>query len=267
MKRKTYTIDELNAYKTAYDKPIVRQDIITIMSKPFIFTFLFAYIVYFNWWISLIYAGIAAFYAYRVLLPGQIKRVYVEKSFIERHNMINHITQILTNEEETVLSALAQVTDGANGKFKEDLLKLRLQLSGANDSQILRAFKEFEDAYQEDKIFQMYVNQLTTTMIEGRTNVDTLKNLKSYHNTLKKMQDGFFAEKLHLHRKLLGMIQGGAILIGAIIVGLGWQQFIDQYAHTLIGIVFSTVYMFAIGIAIHRHNLLMQDDKVMEVRV
>ncbi|EPV4519498.1 hypothetical protein ACV4UN_002905, partial [Listeria monocytogenes] len=121
--------------------------------------------------------------------------------------------------------------------------------------------------YQEDKIFQMYVNQLTTTMIEGRTNVDTLKNLKSYHNTLKKMQDGFFAEKLHLHRKLMGMIQGGAILIGAIIVGLGWQQFIDQYAHTLIGIVFSTVYMFAIGIAIHRHNLLMQDDKVMEVRV
>lgn len=237
------------------------------MIKPFAVVFVFTYAVFYYWWLSLILGAVAMFYGYRVMMPQSIKRVYENNAFRERHNFINNLTMILTNEDKTMLKALEIVTERATGEFKEDLLDLQAPLHGATDEEIHSAFKEFGKKYKHDVIFDLYVEQLETATIEGRTNIDTIKDIKSLHNDLKMERDGFMKDKKRATYEFRFISLISLILIGACTFSFGWSQWVNVYAHRLTGWIALSAYLLLLGFFFHSYYKRLGDDKIMEVKI
>lgn len=268
MKKKLFTLDELNAYKRAYGKPIERKELLMSLIKPFTVVFVFSFAMFYYWWLSLILGVVAMFYGYRVMMPQSIKRVYEENAFKERHMFINNLTQILTNSEKTMLQALETVTKRANGEFKNDLFTLQAALKkGASNKEIQAAFERFGQKYKHDVIFDLYVEQLATATIEGRTNIDTIKDIKSLHNELKQEQDKFLQKKKRATYEFRFISIISLVLIGAITFSFGLTQWINVYAHQVPGWIASSIYLALLGGFFHSYLKRLGDDNVMEVKI
>ena len=162
---------------------------------PFVVAFFYTFILFYNLWLPLITGILAMIYSYAYIIPQQVKRGYENNAFREKNNFVNNMTQILTNNEKTVLQALKTVADRANGEFKEDLLKLQAKIVDGSNQDIQDSFQWLANKYESDVIFSLYVEQLTTLVIEGRHNIETLKDIKTYHNEIKKRQEKFFIQK------------------------------------------------------------------------
>jgi len=266
-KRKVYTLDELNAYKKAYGNPIQRKELFTTLTIPFVVAALYTFSLYYYWWLALIAGCIGMLYSYRVMLPANIKRIYENNAFRERNNFLNNITQILTNPERTVLEALKIVGDRAHGEFKHDLLHLQASLIDADKGEIQRAFQVLSKKYEKDVIFDMYIEQLTTAMTEGRFSMETLKDIKTYHNEVKKRQDRFLADKNKEAYNFKFICTVGLGLIAAISFSFGWEQFITVYAHNPIGWVASGIYLAILGGNFISFRKKLADDNIMEVQL
>lgn len=266
-RKRILTLDELNAYRKAYGKPIQKKELFLTIMIPFSVTFFYTFILYYYWWLSFICGVIGAIYGYIFITSQQVKRVYENNAFRERNNFINTMTQLLTNNERTVLQALQTVTERANGEFKKDLQKLSSELIDANNEDIKNAFQELADKYEKDVIFSMYVEQLITAATQGRTNVDTLKDIKSYHNEVKKRQEKFFEAKKRKERDFKYMCRVGLFFIAAVTFSFGFGQFIENYAHHAIGWVSSAIYLLILARIFHTFLKRMGDDSVMEVKI
>ncbi len=266
-KRKIYTLDELNAYKKAYGNPIQRKELFTTLTIPFVVAALYTFSLYYYWWLALIAGCIGMLYSYRVMLPANIKRIYENNAFRERNNFVNNITQILTNPERTVLEALKIVSERAHGEFKNDLLQLQASLIDADKEEIQRAFQVLSKKYEKDVIFDMYIEQLTTAMTEGRFSMETLKDIKTYHNEVKKRQDKFKAAKSREAYNFKFICTIGLALIAAISFSFGWKQFITVYAHSPIGWVVSGAYLMILGGYFASFRKRIVDDDIMEVQL
>ncbi|WNR83264.1 hypothetical protein LSG23_20720 (plasmid) [Bacillus velezensis] len=267
MKKKKFTLDELNAYKTAYGKALERKELLVSLLKPFAVAFLFTYLLFYYWWVAAIAGVIAAFYGYRVVMPISIRRVYEAKSFRQRNNFINNMTQILINPDRTMLSALETVAERSEGEFQEHLYRLLTNLQGTNNEEIKKAFDQLILEYKEDVIFELFIEQLTTAMIEGRTNTDTLKDIKTLHNELKVRQDGFLAKKREqeINYKIICTIVLGLIL--AITFSFGWSVYVDTFAHQFVGWIFSTTYLIIMSLFYRSFIKKLGDDSVLEVQI
>lgn len=266
-KKKILTIDELNAYRIAYGNPMKREELFLSLMIPFSVVFFYTFILFYNLWLPLI-AGIAAIlYAYAFIIPQQVKRVYENNAFREKNNFVNNMTQILTNNDKTVLQALKTVTDRANGEFREDLLKLQAKIVDGNNKDIQESFLWLANKYESDVIFSLYVEQLTTLVLEGRHNIETLKDIKTYHNEIKKRQEMFFIQKQQKEKDFKFMCKVGILFIGTITISFGFTQFIDVYAHNPIGWVSSTVYLLILAKTYHTFLNRMSDDSIMEVKI
>ena len=178
-KKKILTIDELNAYKIAYGSPLKRKELFFSLMIPFVVAFFYTFILFYNLWLPLITGILAMIYSYAYIIPQQVKRGYENNAFREKNNFVNNMTQILTNNEKTVLQALKTVADRANGEFKEDLLKLQAKIVDGSNQDIQDSFQWLANKYESDVIFSLYVEQLTTLVIEGRHNIETLKDIKT----------------------------------------------------------------------------------------
>ncbi len=261
------TIDELNAYRVAYGKPIQRKELFISIMIPFAIASFYTFILFYYWWLAIIAGLIGMAYGYIFIMPQQIKRVYEDNAFRERNNFVNHMTQILTNNERTVLQALSTVNERANGEFKEEIQKLQAKMIGGNNNDIQAAFQELSDKYKNDVIFSLYIEQLTTAVIEGRTNIDTLKDIKTYHNEIKKRQEKFFIHKQQKAKDFKFMCKVGVIFIAAITFSFGFTQFVEAFSHHPIGWVFGSIYLIILSSTYHTFLNRMGDDSVMEVKI
>lgn len=266
-KKKILTIDELNAYRIAYGNPIERKELFRSLAVPFAVGFFYIFILFYCWWLALIVGFLAMGYAYTFIIPQQVKRVYESNAFREKNNFVNNMTQILTNNEKTVLQALKTVTDRANGEFKEDLLKLQAKIVDGNNQEIQSSFEWLAKKYESDVIFALYVEQITTLVIEGRNNIETLKDIKTYHNEIKKRQEKFFIAKQQKERDFKMMCKVGVLFIGTITISFGFEQFIKVYAHHPIGWVSSLAYLLILVKTYHTFLQRMGDDSIMEVKI
>ncbi|PRO39484.1 hypothetical protein [Bacillus sp. LLTC93] len=268
MKKKVYTLDELNAYRIAYGQPIQRTELLMSLFKPFIIVFVVSFLLMHYWTVSCILGGLAMFYGYRVMIPISVKRVYNAKAFKERHNFINSLTQILSNENTTVLNALDTVANRASGQFKEDLLTLRLSLQGATTEQINAAYEKFAERYKDDVIFDLYIEQLTTATIEGRTNINTIKNIKHLYNQLKRKQEDFFKMKQRASYEFrLVSIISLVLLLTISVYPFGMDQFVNAYAHQPVGWLTNSIYLTLMGVFFHSYMKRIGDDEVMKVKI
>ncbi|KYD11477.1 hypothetical protein B4102_2205 [Heyndrickxia sporothermodurans] len=266
-KKKKYTLDEVNALRVAYGNPLQKRELVSSLLMPFFIVAIFTFALFYYWWLSLTAGVVAMIYAYKIMLPQNTKRTYEVNAFRERNNFVNNITQMLTNQDRTVLDALKTVSKRANGEFKEDLLELQASLIDANPKEQQDAFQVLSDKYKDDVIFDLFVEQLATASIEGRFSMESLKDIKTYHNKVKKKQDDFMARKQKEAYNFKFILTIGLVLILAITFSFGWDQFLSVYARNPIGWITSSIYLLIIsGYFLAFRNKLV-DDNIMEVKV
>lgn len=266
-KKKKYTLDEVNALRVAYGDPLEKRELISALLIPFFIGTIFTFALFYYWWLAIITGVGAMVYAYKIMLPQNTKRAYEVNAFRERNKFVNNITQMLTNQERTVLDAMKTVTERASGEFKEDLLVLQASLVDANSKEQQGAFQVLSDKYKNDVIFDQFVEQLATASIEGRFSMETLKDIKTYHNQVKKRQDEFMAKKEREAYNFKFIVTIGLVLIMVITFSFGWDQFLNVYARNPFGWVTSSVYLLILSVYFLAFRNQYIDDNIMEVKL
>ncbi|TRZ39366.1 hypothetical protein CEQ21_07335 (plasmid) [Niallia circulans] len=264
-KKRVLNVDELNAYKVAYGKPLKTKDYVYYVGMPALIFAAFSFLLLYYWWISLIMAVLGALYGMKVFLPKSVAKAYQYQSFAQRNKFVNNMTQILTDEGKTVTRALQTANARTEGEFKQDINELQARLIGADNNQIKKAFKTVEDKYQDDVIFTQYIEQLETAMLEGRANIDTLKDIKTYHNDMKKKQNEYENKKIS-HLKDMKML-GGVVVIFVLAVSFsfGFSTYVNDFARQPIGWITCGIYMVLMGQFFRKFSTYLFDDSVLEV--
>ncbi|PHE61156.1 hypothetical protein COF68_17825 [Bacillus toyonensis] len=265
-KKKFVNADEINAIKVAYGKPLERKDYLRYGLIPGLIAGGFSFILLYYWWVSLIIGFIGVLYGLKVLMPKNIQRVYERLSFNERNKFVNNMTQILTNDSNTLLLALGRASNRAGGELKKDLKVLQAKLMGADHEQVLHAFKELSNKYRDDIIFVQYIEQIETAALEGRTNVDTLKDIKSYHNEMKEKKEDYQRQK-DGHLKDLKMLCGLVVFfIIVIAISFSFDTFLQAFARHPIGWGTSAIYMLLMAFFSKSFATYYFDDSILEVK-
>lgn len=266
-KKKVLNVDELNAYKVAYGKPLKAKDYIYYIGMPALLFGGFSFILLYYWWLSLIIAVLGALYGARVFLPKSVKQHYNSVSFAQRNKFVNNATQILTDENQTVTRALATANSRADGEFKEDIQRLQARLVGADNIQVKDGFKNLSEKYKDDVIFMQYLEQLETAMLEGRVNIDTLKDIKTYHNDMKKKQAEYEAKKQG-HLKDMKMLCGVVLVfILSVSFSFGFSTYVNDFAHHPSGWISCGIYLLLMSQFFRKFSIYLFDNSVMEVEL
>lgn len=265
-KSKSFTVDELRAYRVAYGGKLGAKDYVTFVGVPAGLFGLFSFLLLYNIWVTLGCMIVGTIYGVKFLLPRSVRKQYEAEGFNQRNKFLNNITQVLTDDNKTVLMAIKKVTVRSSGEFKEDLKRFHAMLIGADNERIRDAVVWFGDRYDDDIIFMQYLEQLETAMLEGKTNIDTLKDIKTYHNDIKKKQDHYErAKNGHLNdMKQLVIITG--ILIISLAVSFGFETYLSSFARHPIGYVSSGLYLLLLMMFFKQFVGYLFDDSVMEIR-
>ncbi|ELB16306.1 MULTISPECIES: hypothetical protein [Enterococcus] len=260
-------VSELNAYQVAYGKPLDYRDYFNYVGLPCLFMGGFSFALCYYWWIALICGVIGGVYGFKVIMPKSIKRSYELKSLQERNKFINNMTQILTDDSKTVTRALSIAKQRTKGELREDIQILESRLQGADKFQIAEAFREINNKYYSDVVFTQYFEQLETAIYEGRNNSDTMKQIKSYHNDVKRKTEGFMKIKDGYLQDMKQMMFIVAVFIGAITFAFGFSTFYEGFARSPIGWVFGSIYfliMVSFMKSFFKHYF---DDEIMSLGV
>ncbi|WP_391707654.1 hypothetical protein, partial [Streptomyces sp. NPDC014802] len=86
---KVLSIDELNAYRTAYGNPLMKKEIFTALVVPFMVSFFSVYVLTYYWWLALIAGVVGVSYGFIVLMKISVERIYNQESMIQRNRFIN----------------------------------------------------------------------------------------------------------------------------------------------------------------------------------
>ncbi|HDR7527025.1 MULTISPECIES: hypothetical protein [Bacillus cereus group] len=265
-KKKFVNAEEVNAFKVAYGKPLNKKDYLRYAAVPGLVTGVFSFLLLYIWWLSLILGVLGAVYGLKVLMPKIVKRAYERDSFRERNKFVNNMTSLLANDSQTLLTALSRASDRAKGELREDLKILMANILGADQTQVIQAFKNLSSKYHEDITFDQYLEQLETCVLEGRTNLETLKDIKTHHNETKEKKDEYERKK-EGHLKDMKMLCGVIVVfVLAITFSFGFKTYITAFARHPIGWITSGIYMSLMFFFFKSFTTYLFDDSIMEVK-
>lgn len=265
-KKGVMNVDELRAYRVAYGGNLGVKDYTSFVGTPALLFGVFSFLLLYNGWVTIICFTIGLIYGFRVFLPNNVRKQYESESFNQRNKFLNNITQVLTDTNQTVLMAILKVTPRSEGEFKQDLKRFHALLIGADTERIRDAIFWFCEKYDDDVIFTQYLEQLETAMIEGKTNIDTLKDIKTYHNDIRKKQEAYERAKQGHMRDMKQLVIITAILIIALTVSFGFNTYLEAFARHPIGYVSCGLYLGLMVMFFRQFVGYMFDDSVMEVK-
>lgn len=265
-KKNRVNISELVAYKQAYGGDLGRKDYLRYVIMPGLGCLFFSTIVLYNPVISIIATVIGLFYGWRVLMPKSIRKAYEQESMIQRNKFLNNLTQILTDDSKTVNTALGMAKLRAKGEFKDDLTKLEASLFGAGIPQIQDAIDAISEKYQDDVIFIQYMEQLETAVIEGRTNMDTLKDIKVYHNQMKTKQEKYEKAKQGHVKDMKTMMMFITAFIFMLTYPFGFKMYLTAFAHNWTGYSFGIIYLIVEWRYFNQFMTFLFDDSVVSMK-
>lgn len=268
-KKTVLSLDELNAYRVAYGNPLMKKEIFTALVVPFLVCFFSVLILTYYWWLALIAGGVGVYYGYTVLMKIGIERVYQQQAILQRNRFINNMTQILTNPSETVTSAIKWCSQEivAKGEFKQDLDRLLVDLMDANESQVKEGFGKLAEKYKSDFVFNLYIDNLITATLEGRTDIRKIKELKSWHNDVLEQRNIFIKNKVGFTKNFKVTTLYTLILIAILTFGNGFDSYLKYYAHSPFGWVSSAILLCSLVYFFHSFQKDIADDEVMEVKI
>lgn len=266
-KKGIFNVDEVQAYRVAYGRKLSSKDFISFVGLPAFVMGLFSFLILYNLWVTVPIFIAGLIYGFKRMLPNVIRRQYERQSFAERNKFLNNITQVLTDQSQTVPMAVGKVTERASGEFREHLEQYHAMIVGADNVQIRRATRWFSDMYDDDVIFGQYIEQLETIIVEGKTNVDTLKDVKTYHNDIKTKQMQYERLKNGHVNDLQRILILTLLLIGALCFSFGFESYLESFARSIVGYIAGGVYLIILGRMLHKFTVYLFDDSIMEVRV
>ncbi|MBB5887612.1 hypothetical protein [Lactovum miscens] len=144
---------------------------------------------------GLLFGGLGALFGWRQLLPQIVERDYQRKQFNEKHRFVNTLTQLMVDEQRSVWLCLKSVSERVDGQFKTDLEILVARLKNPDEAETRASFSEFSARYKDDIFFVQYVDELSSSFLEGRGNFKTLQELKDSYNDIKLKQEAFYTRK------------------------------------------------------------------------
>lgn len=303
MAKKGYNLDELRAFKMAFDSDITKSDkrkyllipgalssgifllfltpdikwspvkkVVTtgvtkyVSDGKFHADFFFgSFITNLPYFIgALIFFVLGYLYGKYKLMPLQIEREYKEYQFIEKNRFVNSLTQLLTNDGLAVLTCLNEVSKRTTGQFKNDVMKLVYSLRSADDPGKIKAINTFTERYRSDLIFVQYMDQILVSLTNGRGNLETLQNLKDYHNEIKLKQSEFETKKINL---MMSMVAFGGLISGMIVffhfMPMGWDAYMETYVHSVIGWVGFGLYYVIVVLIFNKLINGLYDDNIL----
>ncbi|WP_121606003.1 hypothetical protein [Virgibacillus sp. Bac332] len=265
--KKVMSIDELNAYRQAYGTPFMKKEIFTALVVPFVISFLAVYILFYYWWLALIAGLTGGVYGYTVLIKISVQRNYNQQAIIQRNRFINNMTQLLTNPKETIVSSLKWCSQDiiATGEFKEDIDKLLADLMDAGPKKAQNAFESLGEKYKKDFVFNLFIDNLLTAFFEGRTDINKLKELKSWHNDVLEQTNLFVKNKERYKLDIRKMHIYPLIVILFLTFAMGFDSYLLYYAHNPIGWISSIIMISVLSFQFHKFQKRLADDEVMEV--
>lgn len=261
-----WDVRELNAYQVAYGKPLDYKDYRNYVGLPCLLMSVFSFSICYFWWVALLTGLVGALYGFKVIMPKSVERAYQIRSLKERNRFINNYTNILTNESRTTLKALKLANERTQGELKEDLELLAGRLQGADKFGIQRAFQEISTKYEKDVVFTQYMEQIETAFFEGRNNVDTLKQIKSYHDDIMQKTNLFLRVKDGHFRDMKQMLMIVVVFIASITLSFGFETYFTGFARTIFGWLFGGIYFVIVILLLKSFFTLFFDDEIMSIR-
>lgn len=260
--KKRVDIDELMAYRKAYGRELGRMDYVKMVIIPGIGFGLFSLIILYTPIVSIICLMIGLFYGYTFLMPNTVRKEYEKESFAQRNKFINNMTQIMTDDNKTVAQALGTAKIRAEGEFRDDLARLEAKIIGSDVPGIQDAFDTMGERYLDDPIFSQYIEQVETSAIEGNANIDTLKDIKGYHNEMKAKQEEYEKLKQGHLSDMKTMAFTILAFIAALTFSFGFDTYLNSFAHALAGRVAGGLYLVIMMVFVKQFGGFLFDDSV-----
>lgn len=268
LKQEIWSIDELNAYREAYGNPLMKKEIFTILVVPFMVCFFAVYVLTYYWWLSLIGGIVGVAYGYIVMMRINVERVYQQEAINQRNRFVNTMTAMLSNLGEPVIKALKWCSDEgiAKGEFKKDIDQLISVLMDSGPQEVKAAFTSLKEKYKRDFVFGQYIENLIIITLEGRNNIDKLKELASWHNDVLEVRNEFIQRKVGYKKEFIRTTMYPLIIVG-VLTFIDFDQYIRYYAHNYVGWIASAILLFALASFFHSLQKKLADDEVMEVKM
>ena len=264
-KKGVFNVDELQADAVAYGKPLGKRDYFGLIIAPAFFLSLFSFLLVYYWWVSLIVFLIGGIYGYSVIMPKTVKRNYEVRALQERNKFINNMTQVLTDEDKTLVKALSQAKSRCAGELRNDINVLEATLMSSDIDSVKEAFYDLNSKYKEDIVFSQYIEQLETAVLEGKTNIDTFKDIKTYHNDLVRKTKEYHMIKNGHKKDMTQMLIIIVCFILAITFSFSFTTYYEAFARGLVGWITSLLFFTIISLFLNNFVKLYFDDSITEV--
>lgn len=267
-KKVSLSLEELKAYRQAYGRPLQLKDYGQTLLFPALIGGGLTFLLLHQFVVALGMGILWGFYGYRVLLPKNVLRFYHHQALIQRNRWMNSLTQLYSDSGMSWFQGLTLATEQIEGEFREALDRWLASLYDATAEERASLFHEFQAQYGKDVIFRMYLEQVEILAQEGRTSIETLKDINRYHNQLKQCQRTFMHQKQLILRQLFlygGLIAGILILLQFFPLGPSIYQ--AAFASQLVGWLTSGLFLVTICFLMTRGAFYYFDDEVMEVNL
>lgn len=271
--RNRVNLEELHALSSAYGKKMQSKEIILMVGFPALLLGTFVWLLTYYWFTVIPAVVLGAIYGYRIILPKIVKRRYESQSLLARNKFMNNMTQVMSDPNRTVNQSIDYVLSRTNGELHKELKELLTSLAvGSDPERVTELIYQFGKKYQEDNLFNQFLEQLETTIHEGKTNIEAMQDLTEHHNDMLQKRNDFF--------KLKDQHLGGVKLLSIIIVGLilmlhmtsymmsgGMEMYMSGFAHNIIGYICVSIFIPSYLYVLHGFINNYFDDSVMEVQV
>lgn len=268
-KKVAVSIEELNAYRQAYGNPIMKKEYFTALIKPFLICFFAAFILTYYWWVGLICGVLGALYGYIVLMKNNVERLYLQESMIQRNRFINNITQLLINPSITVIDALKWCAkdEVSKGEFRNDINDLISHLMDADDDEKQVAYEKLKMKYKIDFVFGIFLDALITITLEGRTDTEKIKDIKTWHNDVLKQRNLYIKNKVqYVSQFNMTTIYTLAVVL-VLTFAAGFDGYLKYFAHNIAGWISGAIVLISLAYYFHSFQKRIMDDEVMEVKL
>lgn len=256
------SIHEINAIQTAYFSKLTVVNYASYIGIPGILFGFFTHLVFFYWPATGLAILLGLLYGYLKNMPNLVKKNYYNRAYIERNRFINNCTQLIVNENLTLLSIFEKIIPRLKGELYDDITVLLAKLTSADEKMASKAFKEIIDKYEEDVVYSQFFEQLETAHIEGRTNIETFKELKKQHNTIIGELDKFQDDKSTYLSTLITVGVLVTVIILMLVFAFSQKVYIESYAHQTMGIICNSIFLLIYFFNFNKSMNYIYDDSI-----
>lgn len=276
---RNYNLNELKALSSAFGKNDSQVKFKTFIFIPATMSMGIFYIYltpiipfksvedFFLVFMGFVFGAIGAFFGWKNILPQIVEREYQKKQFVEKNRFVNTLTQLMSDGQRSVWLCLKSVASRVDGQFKEDLDILIARLRNADENEVRSSFSAFISRYEDDVFFSQFVDELCSSILEGRGNLKTLQELKDSYNVIKIKQEEFFSQKQALIQSafVAFSIITGIVIALHVLPSIG-SAYPAIFSHSIVGWVDFVIYYVAMLWVFNRLVVGYFDDNVLQMK-